>query len=193
MNVQPITLTGHVARLEPLTRPHAPGLLAHAAPEIYTYHTPPPAYSIAGFEQYIEDVHKLPNMVPFAIVHIASGEAVGVTTLMDIRPAHRGLEIGFTWIGLAHQGTAVNPECKYMLLRHAFEDQHAMRVQLKTDSRNIQSQRSIEKLGAQKEGVLRKHMVMPDGSLRDSVMYSITDDDWPRVKAGLAARLGYAP
>ena len=108
-------------------------------------------------------------------------------------PKHRGLEIGFTWIAKPHQGTLVNPECKYLLLRHAFDDQHAMRVQLKTDLRNVQSQGAIEKLGAVREGVLRKHIIRPDGYLRDTVMYSITAEEWPAVRAKLEQRLGYVP
>jgi RimJ/RimL family protein N-acetyltransferase len=110
---------------------------------------------------------------------------------MDIQNANRGVEIGTTWIGRAYHGTRVNPEAKYLLLRHAFEEQGAIRVQLKTDSRNQQSQRAIEKLGAVKEGVLRNHMIMPDGYFRHTVMYSITDAEWPAAKARLEARLGY--
>ena len=190
---QPITLEGRIARLEPLAHHHAPGLLENADPEIYRYHTPPPDYSIAGFEQYIDNVNALENWLPFAIVLKESGAAIGVTCYLDIRVPHHGLEIGFTWLGFAHQGTKVNPECKYLLLRHAFDDLGAMRVQLKTDLRNVQSQRAIEKLGAQREGVHRKHMIIWDGSIRHTVMYAITDEDWPAVRAGLEARLGYAP
>jgi ribosomal-protein-alanine N-acetyltransferase len=112
---------------------------------------------------------------------------------LDIRPEHRGLEIGFTWIGKPYHGTQVNPECKYLLLRHAFDDQQAIRVQLKTDLRNLQSQRAIEKLGAVREGVLRKQMIRPDGYLRDTVMYSVTAEEWPGVRARLEERLGYIP
>jgi len=112
---------------------------------------------------------------------------------MDIRPEHHGLEIGATWIGKAYQGTSVNPENKYMLLRQAFERLGAIRVQLKTDGRNLQSQAAIAKLGAKHEGVLRKHVLLPDGYERDTVMYSITDDEWPAVKAALEERLGYVP
>jgi RimJ/RimL family protein N-acetyltransferase len=108
---------------------------------------------------------------------------------MDIRPKHMGLEIGTTWIGRAHQGTKVNPESKLLLLAHAFERLGCERVQLKTDGRNLQSQHAIEKLGAVKEGVLRKHMIMPDGFVRDTVMYSIVAAEWPDVKRGLEARL----
>jgi RimJ/RimL family protein N-acetyltransferase len=122
-----------------------------------------------------------------------TGQAVGVTSYLDIRAKDRGLEIGFTWLARQHQGSRVNPECKFLLLRHAFDGLAAVRVQLKTDSRNLQSQRAIEKLGAVREGVLRKQMVMPDGYVRDTVMYSVTHDEWPRVRELLAERLGYVP
>ena len=116
-----------------------------------------------------------------------------MTCYLDIRPQDRALEIGFTWIGKPYQRTPVNPECKYLLFRHAFDDQQAVRVQLKTDLRNVQSQRAIEKLGAVREGVLRKHMIRPDGYMRDTVMYSVTADEWPEVRARLEKRLGYIP
>jgi RimJ/RimL family protein N-acetyltransferase len=104
---------------------------------------------------------------------------------MDIRPPHRGLEIGGTWYGKEFQRTSVNSECKYLLLRHAFEILGCIRVQLKTDSRNERSQRAIERIGAQREGVLRNHMIMPDGVYRHSVYYSLLDTEWPRVKERL--------
>ena len=116
-----------------------------------------------------------------------------MTSYLDIRPRDLGVEIGFTWIAASCQRTAVNPESKYLLLRHAFDDQKAQRVQLKTDLRNVQSQKALEKLGAVREGVLRKHMMRPDGHLRDTVMYSIIAEEWPQVCAGLEARLGYVP
>ena len=118
-----------------------------------------------------------------------TGRAIGITCFLDIRPAHRALEIGFTWLGRTWQGGAANPEAKLLQLRHAFEVLEAVRVQLKTDLRNLQSQHAIEKLGAVREGVLRKQMVLPDGHVRDTVMYAITDDEWPRVRDGLEARL----
>jgi RimJ/RimL family protein N-acetyltransferase len=123
--------------------------------------------------------------VPFAIVLRASGRAVGSTRYIDIRRAHRGLEIGWTWIGREWQRTAVNSECKRLLLEHAFEVLGALRVQLKTDARNTRSQRAIERLGAKREGVLRAHMVLADGFVRDSVMYSVIAAEWPSVKQGL--------
>lgn len=192
MDIKPITLTGRTVRLEPLHRRHAADMAAAADDGIFTYHVLQPEISVAGFEAYIDELNRRPNMVPFAQVLIATGRAVGGTTYMAIDTPNRGLEIGTTWIGRAHQGTLVNPEAKYLLLRHAFEDQGAIRVQLKTDSRNLQSRRAIEKLGAVAEGILRNHVIMPDGYLRASAMYSIIPEEWPAVKAGLERRLGDA-
>jgi ribosomal-protein-alanine N-acetyltransferase len=193
MDVKPIVLSGRVARLEPLAADHAEDLASAATPELFAYHFPPPEFSPAGFRTLIQYIAALPGWCPFAIVLAETGRAVGMTSFLDIRPKDRALEIGFTWLAKSLHGSAVNPECKLLLLRHAFEGQQALRVQLKTDRRNEQSQRAIEKLGAVREGVLRKQMIMPDGHVRDTVMYSITDDEWPDVRAGLEARLGYAP
>ena len=194
MNIQPITLTGKVVRLEPLDVRHAPDLVSIITPDtaIYNY-TVPRELTVPVFEEYIQTLNSRPNYVALAFVVIETGKAVGVTTYMDIQNHNRGVEIGSTWIGRPYQGTQVNPEAKYMMLRHAFEDQGALRVQLKTDGRNLQSQRAIEKLGAVKEGILRKHIIMPDGYIRDTVMYSITDDEWLAVKERLETRLGYTP
>lgn len=190
MNIQPITLQGHHIRLEPLAHAHAADLAAAADSTTFRYHFRVPELTEAGFMHYIDMLNGLDGMLAFAQVLNATGRAVGSTTYMYIQPQHRNLEIGSTWIGAAHQGTMVNPEAKYLLLCHAFDAQGAIRVQLKTDSRNLQSQRAIEKLGAVKEGVLRNHIVMPDGYLRHTVMYSITMDEWPAVRARLEARLG---
>ena len=190
MNMQPVTLTGRTIRLEPLERRHAADMAQAADADIFMYHGLRPEISQAGFETYIDTLRSRAAMVPFAQVLVESGRAIGGTTYMDIQDANRGVEIGTTWIGRAYHGTMVNPEAKYLLLRHAFEDQGAIRVQLKTDSRNLQSQRAIEKLGAVKEGVLRNHMIMPDGYFRHTVMYSITNDEWPAAKARLETRLG---
>ena len=190
MKVEPLTLQGDVVRLEPLARRHAPELMDAADPSLFALLvTQPAGWSIEAFDAYVREVLETPATCAFAVISQETGRAVGVTTYLDIRPAHRGLEIGATWIAKSCQGGRVNPEMKYLLLRHAFEVLGAVRVQLKTDRRNLHSQRALEKLGAVREGVLRKHFVMPDGYLRDSVMYSITDDEWPRVRAGLLARL----
>jgi RimJ/RimL family protein N-acetyltransferase len=123
--------------------------------------------------------------LPFAVVHLASGRVAGATRYLNIMPIDRGLEIGGTWYGTDFQRTVVNTECKYLLLKHAFETLECIRVQLKTDSRNERSQKAIERIGAKKEGVLRNHMILPDGYYRHSVFYSILDSEWPDVKKRL--------
>jgi RimJ/RimL family protein N-acetyltransferase len=189
MDVQPVTLAGRHVRLEPLAEHHAEALAEAASPELFAYHFPPAELTPAGFREQIAGLAAQPGWCPFATVLRESSKAVGVTCYLDIRPAHRALEIGFTWLGRPWQGSAVNPEAKLLLLRHAFETLGAVRVQLKTDARNTQSQRAIERLGAVREGVLRKQMILPDGFVRDTVMYAITDDEWPRVRSGLEERL----
>jgi ribosomal-protein-alanine N-acetyltransferase len=198
--VNPITLEGHLTRLEPLETRHAPDLLAAADPELFR-HTPqfPPEWSIAGFEQQIEKLNTLPDVVAFAIILKDTGKAIGRTTYMDIQPPSRGLEIGRTWIGRPWQGTKVNPEIKFLMLRHAFErlTPTAIRVQLTTSATNLHSQRAIAKLGAVREGVLRNHRIVPSGPtpddppmFRDTVFFSILPDEWPTVKARLIERIG---
>jgi RimJ/RimL family protein N-acetyltransferase len=190
LDVQPVTLRGTTVWLEPLTLEHAPALHRHAEPEIFHWMLDGPEdTSLAAFEEWERRGRELPASRLFAIRLVETGEPVGSTAYLDIRPAHGGLEIGRTWIGRAFQGTAVNPESKYLLLRHAFETLGATRVQLKTDARNLHSQRAIAKLGAQREGVLRNLQRRADGSMRDTVMFAITDADWPEVKAQLEARL----
>ena len=123
--------------------------------------------------------------LPFAVIHLASGRVAGATRYLNIMPKDRGLEIGGTWYGTDFQRTPVNTECKYLLLSHAFETLKCIRVQLKTDKRNERSQKAIERLGAKKEGILRNHMILPDGRYRDSVFYSILDTEWLDVKKNL--------
>lgn len=194
MDVKPVMLEGRAVRLEPLSNDHAARLMEAAEPGIFTYMFGKPAtWTLPSFEAYVQRLMSTPDMCPFATILRATGQPIGVTTYMEIRPAHRGLEIGSTWLAGPHQGTSVNPECKYLLLRHAFETLGAVRVQLKTDGRNLHSQAAIAKLGAKLEGVLRKHVILPDGYIRDTVMFSVIAEEWSQVKAGLEARLGYMP
>ena len=194
MRVEPVTLEGKVVRLEPLTLKHAEELYAVSHdPSIWMY-MPMPSLgtSLDTMKEWIEKSMRHQqegSEYPFAIIHLATGQAVGSTRYMTITPQHYGLEIGSTWLAEHVRRTAVNTECKYLLLGHAFEVLGAMRVQLKTDSRNLRSQRAIERLGAVKEGVLRNHVLMPDGYRRASVYYSILDTEWPDVKANLEAKL----
>jgi RimJ/RimL family protein N-acetyltransferase len=127
--------------------------------------------------------------LPFVAVHLESGRVAGATRYLNIMPNDRGLEIGGTWYGPEFQRTAVNTECKYLLLRHAFETLGCIRVQLKTDLRNERSQKAIERIGAVREGVLRNHMLLPDGRYRHSVFYSILDTEWTQVKERLEKML----
>ena len=113
------------------------------------------------------------------------GQAVGSTRFLEIRPAHSALEIGYTWLGRASQGTGINSMAKYLLLEHCFAELKAVRVQFKTDVRNLQSRKALEKIGAREEGFLRRHMLLWNGHRRDTVLYSIIDDEWPRVKTRL--------
>ncbi len=146
----------------------------------------------SGLRAWVEDMLDRQSRgadLPFAVIHLKSDRAIGATRFMDIRSEHRGLEIGGTWYGVDYQGSGINTEAKYLLLHHAFEVLGCIRVQMKTDLRNLRSQRAIEKLGAVKEGVLRNHMIRSDGLVRSSVMYSIIDREWPDVKRKLEETL----
>jgi len=190
MNPQPITLTGRLVRLEPLTLAHAPDLFAaiRVDPAIWRWWSEPPPEAVDGMRAFVTATLQEQadgSVVAFAQIDQKSGVAAGMTTYMDIQRRHRGLEIGSTWLGKPWQRSGINTEAKYLLLQHAFEVLGAARVQLKTDLRNVQSQTAIARLGAVREGVLRKHKLVRDGYLRDSVMFSIIDNEWPAVKQRL--------
>jgi RimJ/RimL family protein N-acetyltransferase len=187
--IAPVTLAGRTVRLEPLSEAHVPGLAAVGIEEdIWQYMPYGPMLGEPDIRSWVTTILRTAAAgtdVPFAVIHLASGRVAGATRYMDIRPAHRGLEIGGTWYGADFRRTQVNTECKYLLLQHAFESLGCIRVQLKTDMRNERSQRAIERIGAVKEGILRSHMILPDGTFRDSVYYSILDSEWPRLKQHL--------
>ena len=186
---KPIVLDGDHVRLEPIELRHAADLYDAGNDEsIWRYKWVPMPQSLDEVRQWAEDVTQSMargNEIAYAIVSKADQRAIGSTRYLNISPAHRTLEIGWTWIGTKYQRTVVNTECKYLLLTHAFEQLGAVRVQFKTDARNEQSQRAIERLGAVKEGVLRKANTTHSGYIRDSVYYSIIDDEWPAVKQRL--------
>ena len=193
MRARPGTLQGRFVRLEPLSEAHVEGLTAIGLEdEIWKYMLYGPMRGQDDIRQWVRDILARAangSDLPFAVLDLASGRVAGATRYLDIRPEHRALEIGGTWYGSEFQRTAVNTECKYLLLKNAFEQLGCIRVQLKTDSRNIRSQAAIERLGAVKEGTLRNHMILPDGTIRHSAYYSILDAEWPRVKAFLEGRL----
>ncbi len=193
MEIAPVTLSGRFVRLEPLQKKHAFDLFAAAQdPVLWTYMSAHLNDSPSAIEAWIYAALReqaVGMALPFAIIDLASGSAVGSTRYMTIAIRDRGLEIGWTWLSPLVQRTGVNTECKYLLLRHAFETLGAIRVQLKTHHENVKSQRAIERIGATREGVLRNHMIMPDGSYRHSVYYSIIESEWPRVKGRLEAKM----
>lgn len=199
MWIVPPTLTGTLLRLEPLQPRHAADLLAAADPDLFRFTPQAPAeWSVAGFETQITKLNTRADVVALAIVLREANQAIGRSTYMEIQPEHRAVEIGRTWIGRAHHGTRVNPELKYLMLRHAFEslDPPAVRVQLTTAGNNLHSQHAIAKLGATREGVLRKNRIVPSTPdpasppmFRDTVYYSILNSEWPAVRAGLLARM----
>ncbi|MDK1028400.1 MAG: GNAT family protein [Anaerolineae bacterium] len=189
IKIKPVVLTGRHVRLEPMNETHVPGLAAIGMDEgIWDYMLYGDVRSEEDIRRWVKDILSRPD-IPFAVVHLVSGEVAGATRYLNIESEHRGLEIGGTWYGLKFQRTAVNTECKYLLLKHAFETLGCIRVQFKTDVRNVRSQRAIERIGATKEGILRNHMVLPDGGYRDSVYYSILDAEWPGVKKDLENKL----
>lgn len=193
MSIEPCILVGKIVRLEPLQAQHADDLfLAGQEREMWLYMSSNPCVSRETMQQWITEtllLQQAGECLPFAIIDLATERAIGSTRYLNIVPKDYGVEIGWTWLDPAVRRSGVNTECKYLLLQHAFDKLGAIRVQLKTDSRNLRSQTAIERIGAIKEGVLRNHMIMADGYRRHTVYYSILDSEWPSVKAGLAAKM----
>jgi RimJ/RimL family protein N-acetyltransferase len=188
MNVRPIELEGEKVRLVPLGPQHTEALYrAGNYPEIWTYMT-----------RQMTRLEDMKNMVaealahkekgtelPFVVIDKENQELIGSTRFLSISPANRSLEIGSTWYTPRVWRTSVNTECKYLLLSHCFEELHTVRVLIKTDARNLRSQKAIERLGAVKEGILRRERILFNGYIRDAVYYSIIDEEWPAVKKRL--------
>lgn len=192
MQIAPVTPACTHVRLEPLAEHHLDELFAATRdPELWVW-SPSPILTReqmqAWYQKAMEGQARGTDL-PFAVVLQTTGQVVGSTRYMDIRPRDEGLEIGTTFLSKDVWRTAVNTECKYLLLRHAFETLGALRVQLKTDGRNIRSQNAIRRIGGVYEGTLRKHMRLHDGFIRDTVYFSILADEWPDVKGRLEAML----
>lgn len=184
----PVVLHGTHARLEPLTPAHHDDLVeAVRDGELwklwYTF-IPEPDQLRADIDKRLAQ-QRSGTMLPFAIIETATGQAVGMTTFMNIDAANRRVEIGSTWYRKRVQRTALNTECKFMLLQHAFEDLECIAVEFRTHFFNFQSRHAIERLGAKLDGILRNHRFQPDGTLRDTVVYSIIAGEWPTVKSHL--------
>lgn len=193
MNVAPVTLARPPVRLVPLGPQHAPGLAAAAADgELWRLHVtsvPAPGDEAA----YIEQALAAPNRLAFAVLDAASGAVLGSTSYHDIVPAIARLEIGWTWYARRVQRSAVNTTCKLLLMQHAFDTLGAQLVGWRTDVLNLASQRAIERLGARKDGVLRHHALRRDGTVRDTVMYSLTVAEWPVARTRLLEFLDSYP
>ena len=183
-----IALENEVVLLKPLGQEDAQGILeAGSYPEIWPY--------LSTTIEKMDDVHNFVDNAlsaknakiefPFVIVDKNSGQIIGSTRFMDIDENHKRLEIGTSWITPAFWRTTINTNCKYLLLQYCFEVLNLQRVQIKTDHENVRAQKAIERIGGEKEGVLRNHMVRKDGTTRHTVMYSITLQEWPQVKKHL--------
>jgi N-acetyltransferase len=185
----PVILQGTIVRLEPLTETHVPALAQIGCDDRIwqwmRYGLIRTEADMRGWVWTLLAAQAAGTDLPFAVIHQPSGRVAGATRYMEMRPRDRALEIGGTWYGLEFQRTAVNTECKYLLLQYAFETLDAIRVQFKADLRNERSWHAIERLGAKREGILRNHMILPDGTLRDSVYYSILDREWLVVRQRL--------
>jgi RimJ/RimL family protein N-acetyltransferase len=192
MEINPLTLEGTHVRLEPLTVEHIPGLCKVGLdPDLWRWtpmilHTPEDmrAYVLAALRGQEEG-----TALPFVTLERSSGTIVGSTRFGTIDHRHMGVEIGWTWLGQRWQRTSLNTEAKYLMLRHAFETLRCIRVAFKTDSLNERSRIAILRLGAREEGVLRNHMLTYSGRIRHTVYFSITNSEWPGVKADLENKL----
>jgi RimJ/RimL family protein N-acetyltransferase len=184
------TLSGDHVRLEPLTVAHAEGLFkAGSDPAVWTWLSSRMPSDVEGMRELVEKNLADPDRLAWAQIDARTGEVAGTTSYYQRNEQHRILAIGHTWIGKPWQRTRLNTESKLLLLRRAFDDLGANRVAWETDIRNEQSQRAIARLGAQREGILRAHRVRPDGTLRDTVVYSVTAAEWRSVETGLVTRL----
>jgi RimJ/RimL family protein N-acetyltransferase len=177
-------LEGRIVRLERVAERHREGLREAAEREwrIHRYTN----MATFGFDRWFDLAVATETEVPFTV--LVGGRPVGSSRYLNVEPMHRRLEIGWTWLERAAWGTGANVEAKYLLLRNAFESWNAMRVEFKTDARNLRVRGALLGVGARFEGIFRKHMILPD-SVRDSAWYAILDDDWPRVKAMLEEKI----
>lgn len=189
MQVSPVTLSLHGIRLEPLGPGHEAGLREAAADgelwNIVYGSVPAPGETAA----YVRLALETPDRTAFAVINEADGKVIGTTSYYNIQPAERRLEIGYTWYAQSRWRTRVNTVCKYLLLCHAFDNLGCLTVGWRTDILNKRSQQAIERLGAKKDGVIRGDRLRKDGTVRDSVVYSMIREEWPQAKAALEAKL----
>lgn len=187
-----ISLTGQHGLLVPLAYDHLNGLAAAAEDgqlwELFFTSVPAPEAMTSWFDKAMEQQAK-GLAIPFTVIDKSLNTIIGSTRYCNIDSANKRLEIGYTWYAQSYQRSAINTECKLLLLTHAFEVLHCNAVEFRTDWFNQRSQKAIERLGAKRDGVLRSHMILPDGRVRDTVVYSILKHEWPGVKANLQFKL----
>lgn len=196
MNLEPLILQGRHVRLVPLTPEHVPALWdAGNDPALWrlTMSQPASQDDMRAFVDAALRAQAAGAALPFVTTEAATGRVIGSTRFGNVEPAHRRAEIGWTWIAAPWQRTAINTEAKYLMLRHAFEVLGCVRVELKTDVLNERSRRAILRIGATEEGILRKHQITDGGRIRDTVYFSIIDDEWPMAKTRLEQMLSSAP
>jgi RimJ/RimL family protein N-acetyltransferase len=192
MAVSPVMLEGVHVRLEPLAQAHLSALAEVGLDEELWRWIPTFVLTKEEMAAYIDTAlneQERGTSLPFAIVEKATDRAIGSTRYGNIDRTHHRVEIGWTWVAREWQGTAINTEAKYLLLRHAFESLGCMRVELKTDSLNERSRAAILRIGAREEGIFRNHMITASGRIRHTVYFSIIDSEWPAVKARLETKL----
>jgi N-acetyltransferase len=192
VDIRPIVLEGEHVRLEPLSRDHIDALyLAGNDLSIWTWVSvgPRTREDFASWVEVALEGRDAGTELPFTTIDLTGGDVVGSTRYLNIVPRDRRLEIGWTWLTPSAQRTAINTEAKYLQLRHCFEELGCLRVEWKTDARNAKSRAAIARLGAKEEGTFRKHMLSQNGFQRDSVYFSMIDDEWPAAKARLEAML----
>jgi RimJ/RimL family protein N-acetyltransferase len=193
MKIEPVTLRGSTVRLEPLTLDHTAALARVGLEPVLWRWVPTRMQTPGDMQAYVLtalDEQRCGVSLPFVIIDQASGEVIGSTRYANIETSHRRLEIGWTWLTPSHQRSGANTEAKLLLLTHAFDLLGANRVELKTDSLNVQSRTAILRLGALEEGTFRNHMILPEsGRVRHTVYFSIIDSEWPAIKATLTSRL----
>lgn len=196
MKLEPIILEGRHVRLVPMTPEHVAALWeAGSDPALWRLTMSQPS-SEDGMRDFVEaalHAQAAGTALPFVTTEAATGRVIGSTRFGNVEPAHRRAEIGWTWIGAPWQRTAVNTEAKYLMLRHAFETLGCVRVELKTDVLNERSRRAILRIGGREEGILRKHQITDGGRIRDTVYFSIIDDEWPVARARLERMLSHPP
>ena len=192
MDLTPVTLEGTVVRMEPLSLEHVEALSKVGLDHSLWALTSIWVTNAAEMREYVEQAlaeQRAGTALPFATVDRATGRVIGSTRFGNYVPAHKRIEIGWTWIAPPWQRTAVNTEAKLLMLTHGFETLGCRRVELKTSARNARSRAAMLRIGATEEGTLRQHMINPDGSSRDSVYFSILDGEWPATKARLQQML----